>query len=135
MQVDGVKREVLEETGLLFEPNAMLVVESQWLQWLRFTFTGYPLGGKLKTESDSDKESLQAQWISWKQLTSTEWQNQLRAPDIMPLIRQTLQWHKEDKEKKIYIVPSLVPLTHCFVKIVLVEKIAKDSTSRYIVFL
>ena len=59
---EGVKREGLEETGLHFQPTAILTVESQ-RYWRRFTFTGCIVGGTLKTTENSDKESLQAKWL------------------------------------------------------------------------
>ena len=37
---EAVKREVKEEAGLEFEPQAMICVETQGMSWVRFTFTG-----------------------------------------------------------------------------------------------
>lgn len=125
-----MKREVLEETGLEFEPSALLSVEFQSLYWIRFTFTGQITGGELKTEEKADKESLRSQWIPWKQLTSQEWQLRLRSADIMPLITQTLKWYSEDEGKKVQVLPNLSPLTHCFVRTLLVEKIVTGGQSR-----
>ncbi len=93
--IDAVKREVLEETGLHFEPSTLLLVESSQGNWFRFVFTGHVVGGVLKTVSQADSESLQAQWVAdIKQLS-------LRSNDCLRLIecgRQYLlnkdQWHK-----------------------------------------
>lgn len=57
-----MKREVKEESGLEFEPEALLSVECQDYSWVRFTFGGRIVGGELKTLAQADRESLQAQW-------------------------------------------------------------------------
>ena len=121
----------MEESGLEFEPNALLTVEFQSLNWIRFMFTGPVTGGELKTEERVDSESLQAQWIPCKQLMSKEWQRHLRCPDILPLIEQTLQWYSKDEKRKVTVLPSLVPLTHTFVRTILIEKYGTGSESRY----
>ena len=36
-----MKREVLEEAGLDFEPEALVAVEYQSFYWIRFTLTGW----------------------------------------------------------------------------------------------
>ena len=35
-----MKREVKEEAGLEFEPQALVCVETQGMSWVRFTFSG-----------------------------------------------------------------------------------------------
>ena len=40
----AVKREVLEETGIEFQPTSLGVVEIQSGVWYRFTFMGYVTG-------------------------------------------------------------------------------------------
>ena len=37
---DAVKREVEEESGLTFEPEAVILVECLSAMWVRVTFTG-----------------------------------------------------------------------------------------------
>lgn len=59
---EAVKREVKEESGLDFEPEALLSVECQAYSWVRFTLGGRIVGGHLKTVAQADRESLQAQW-------------------------------------------------------------------------
>ena len=93
--VDAVKREVEEETGLLFEPTTLLMVESSQGSWFRFTFTGRIVGGKLKTVAMADSESLQACWVSDINQLS------LRANDCIRLIEFVKQymemrsdWHR-----------------------------------------
>ena len=59
---EAVKREVKEESGLDFEPEALLSVECHAHTWVRFTLGGRIVGGDLKTVAQADQESLQAQW-------------------------------------------------------------------------
>lgn len=35
-----MKREVKEEAGVEFEPQALILIESQSYNWIRFTYTG-----------------------------------------------------------------------------------------------
>ena len=90
--IDAVKREVLEETGLDFEPTTLVQVESSQGNWYRFTFTGQIVGGKIKTVAMADKESLQARWVAdIKELD-------LRAPDCLKLIEIGREYYKNKKE-------------------------------------
>ena len=41
---EGAIREVLEETGIIFEPSTLLIVEVARFDWYRFTFTGRVTG-------------------------------------------------------------------------------------------
>ncbi len=84
--VEAAKREVLEETGLHFEPSTLLAVESAGGSWYRFVVTGHVTGGKLKTPADADAESLQAKWISDLGELS------LRANDVLSLIERGRQY-------------------------------------------
>ena len=76
-----MKREVKEEAGLDFEPEALLSVECHAHTWVRFTLTGRIVGGALKTTAEADEESLQAQWqpldrtelLDTVRGTATEW--------------------------------------------------------------
>merc|ERR1719411_1828684 len=93
---EAAQREVLEETGMHFEPSTLLVVESAGGSWYRFVVTGGVSGGRLKTPADADAESLQAKWIGDLAELS------LRANDVVALVdrgRQYIerlpndQWH------------------------------------------
>ncbi|KFM78247.1 Nucleoside diphosphate-linked moiety X motif 18, partial [Stegodyphus mimosarum] len=42
--IEAAKREVLEETGLQFEPTTLLMVECAQGHWFRFVFTGNVTG-------------------------------------------------------------------------------------------
>lgn len=93
--VDAIKREVLEETGLEFEPSTLLLVESSQGNWFRFTYSGQVVGGQLKTVAQADSESLQACWVADINQLS------LRAPDCLKLINFVKEynsnrnvWHK-----------------------------------------
>ena len=62
MSQEAVRREVKEESGLNFEPEALLCVECHAHSWVRFTLGGRIVGGALKTVAEADRESLQAGW-------------------------------------------------------------------------
>ncbi|XP_076304829.1 8-oxo-dGDP phosphatase NUDT18 [Tachypleus tridentatus] len=102
--LDAAKREVLEETGLEFEPTTLLMVESAQGHWYRFVVTGNVTGGELKTVSRADSESLQATWIDdLKQLD-------LRALDILPLIEKAREYSKRQNEAwHEPLLPSIHP--------------------------
>ncbi|XP_077259161.1 8-oxo-dGDP phosphatase NUDT18 [Temnothorax americanus] len=61
--ISAVKREVLEETGLVIEPSTLILVECANGTWFRFVFTGDIVGGTLKTPDQANEESLQACWV------------------------------------------------------------------------
>jgi 8-oxo-dGDP phosphatase len=50
---EGAKREVLEETGLEFEPDTLLCVEIGGGSWYRFTFSGHVTGTFMPVKWDS----------------------------------------------------------------------------------
>ncbi|XP_060573672.1 8-oxo-dGDP phosphatase NUDT18-like isoform X1 [Ruditapes philippinarum] len=67
--IDAVKREVLEEAGLEFEPLSLLCFKCQLKRkWFRFNFVGRMKGGKLKTLEEQDTESLQAKWFTVEEI-------------------------------------------------------------------
>nr|VZI13303.1 unnamed protein product [Spirometra erinaceieuropaei] len=93
----AVRREFLEESGLIFEPSGLILVETSQTNWIRFVFIGDVVGGTLKKAAD--KESLQAAWIPFGKIEEAELKHvkglqlddshslRLRAP-IMRLISQ-----------------------------------------------
>ncbi|CAG7829748.1 unnamed protein product [Allacma fusca] len=89
---DAVKREVMEETGIDFEPTTLLMAESAAGSWFRFVLTGNVLGGRLKTPAEADSESLQAKWVSDIKTL------QLRSSDILPLIQKGVEYHNNRNE-------------------------------------
>jgi 8-oxo-dGDP phosphatase len=93
--IDAVKREVLEETGLLFEPLTLILVESSQANWFRFTYTGRIVGGQLKTVAQADSESLQACWVSDIGSLSLRSADCLRLIDFGRQYRENREvWHK-----------------------------------------
>ena len=47
--INAIKREVLEETGLIITPSTLILVECANGTWFRFVFIGDIVGGTLKT--------------------------------------------------------------------------------------
>ena len=112
--IPAVKREVLEETGLHFEPMTLLQIESGKGCWYRFVFTGKITGGELKTPLQADAESIQAQWIDdIKQLD-------LRHDDILHLIEKGKQYYKRPKEERRLFLPALVPHQKMLLRLTLI---------------
>uniref|UniRef100_UPI00358F8667 8-oxo-dGDP phosphatase NUDT18 n=1 Tax=Myxine glutinosa TaxID=7769 RepID=UPI00358F8667 len=85
---DGLRREVLEETGLECQPITLLCVESRTPKWLRFSFIAKHTGGIMKTPAEADKDSLQAAW--WDHRNKLP----LRAPDVLPLVQAGLAYRE-----------------------------------------
>ncbi|XP_065226432.1 8-oxo-dGDP phosphatase NUDT18 isoform X2 [Planococcus citri] len=102
--LEGVKREVLEETGLEMEPTTLLGVECASKAWFRFVMTGNVVGGRLKTPADADSESLQAKWI--KNISEVN----LRANDIFPIIERGVAYHQY--LKTLQTAPASSPIWH-----------------------
>uniref|UniRef100_A0A4W3H1I4 8-oxo-dGDP phosphatase NUDT18 n=1 Tax=Callorhinchus milii TaxID=7868 RepID=A0A4W3H1I4_CALMI len=86
--VEALKREVREETGLECEPYTLLSVEERGPRWIRFVFLAAATGGKLKTTSEADAESLQASW--WDRSSPLS----LRARDILNLIAFAVKYRE-----------------------------------------
>lgn len=127
--VQAAAREVLEETGLHFKAETLLVVETAGGTWFRFVLTGTVIGGELKTPAKADKESLQAKWIFNLQEIS------LRANDILHLIDKAklykqskpgVTWHK-------HILPAPIPHVKDLMRLIVLIK--KRSTNRLHVLL
>ena len=124
---EAARREVLEETGLEIDLSTLLMVESAAGSWYRFVVTGNVTGGKLKTPSDADSESLQAKWIG--DLTDFP----LRAPDVIPLIERgrlhnTAHCGARPEPWHHPIVPALRPHRKLLLRTVIV--IRKKSNNR-----
>lgn len=84
--VEGMRREVKEETGLECDPVTLLLVEESGPSWIRFTFLAEVTGGSIKTTAEADSESLQAQW--WDRVSPLP----LRAKDILHLIEAGVKY-------------------------------------------
>ncbi|XP_036383833.1 8-oxo-dGDP phosphatase NUDT18 [Megalops cyprinoides] len=87
--VEGMRREVKEETGLDCQPITLLLVQEQGMQWIRFVFLAEVTGGTLKTEEEADAESIQAQW--WDRESPLP----LRCRDILCLIDAGLKYREK----------------------------------------
>uniref|UniRef100_L7M919 Putative nudix hydrolase fgf-2 n=1 Tax=Rhipicephalus pulchellus TaxID=72859 RepID=L7M919_RHIPC len=103
--IEAAKREVMEETGLDFDPLTLLMVETAQGQWYRFVFIGTVVGGELKTVSKADSESLQAAWVGDVEQLS------LRCRDILPVIERARLYHSTQGSQPWHppIMPALRP--------------------------
>ncbi|XP_044138878.1 8-oxo-dGDP phosphatase NUDT18 isoform X1 [Bufo gargarizans] len=110
--VEGLCREVTEETGLLCQPLTLLVVEERGGSWVRFVFLAQETGGVLKPSAAADKESLQASW--W----DTESALPLRSRDILPLIKLALEYRRLPSHPSI--LPQLCPSPFLVLRLLLV---------------
>ncbi|XP_063304549.1 8-oxo-dGDP phosphatase NUDT18 [Pelobates fuscus] len=109
--VEGLCREVKEETGLLCEPLTLLTVEERGTAWIRFVFLAQHTGGSLKTTLLSDSESLQAMW--WDMSSALP----LRCKDILPLIQLGQAFRLLPSHPSI--LPALLPSPHLAMRLVL----------------
>ncbi|RWS23722.1 nudix hydrolase-like protein [Leptotrombidium deliense] len=112
--VNAVKREVLEETGHIFEPSTLIAVENADGSWYRFVFTGSVVGGKLKTTADS--ESLQASWIANPEQLS------LRSHDILPLLAKAKTYWERSSDFHSHIMPAIKSHSRLLLRIVVIIK-------------
>uniref|UniRef100_A0A0A9W8E7 Nucleoside diphosphate-linked moiety X motif 18 n=2 Tax=Lygus hesperus TaxID=30085 RepID=A0A0A9W8E7_LYGHE len=122
---EAVKREVLEETGLVMEPTTLIMVECASKAWFRFVLTGNVTAGTLKTPAQADSESLQAKWVhDIKELS-------LRANDIIPIIEKGRTFRGEPHH------PNLLPALYAHEKLLLrlVVCIKQKSSNRIHVLL
>ncbi|XP_056425139.1 8-oxo-dGDP phosphatase NUDT18 isoform X2 [Hyla sarda] len=110
--VEGLCREVTEETGLLCQPLTLLVVEERGAAWVRFVFLAQETGGTLKTFASADKESLQAAW--WDRVSPLP----LRCKDILPLIKLALDYRHLPSHPSI--LPQLCPSPFLVLRLILV---------------
>uniref|UniRef100_A0A8C5QBG2 Nudix hydrolase 18 n=1 Tax=Leptobrachium leishanense TaxID=445787 RepID=A0A8C5QBG2_9ANUR len=109
--VEGLSREVKEETGLLCQPLTLLTVEERGTAWIRFVFLAQHTGGSLKTTSCADSESLQAMW--WDMASSLP----LRCKDILPLIRLGQEYRRLPSHPSI--LPALSASPHLTIRLIL----------------
>ncbi|KAM5172252.1 8-oxo-dGDP phosphatase NUDT18 [Mantella aurantiaca] len=110
--VDGLCREVNEETGLTCDPITLLAVEERGAAWVRFVFLAQHTGGTLKSPVLADKESIQASW--WDRVSPLP----LRCRDILPLIKLALEYKHQPSHP--YILPQLHPSPFLILRMLLV---------------
>ncbi|XP_018425720.1 PREDICTED: 8-oxo-dGDP phosphatase NUDT18 [Nanorana parkeri] len=110
--VDGLCREVKEETGLTCEPITLLAVEERGAAWVRFVFLAQHTGGTLKSPASADKESLQASW--WDRVSPLP----LRCRDILPLLKLALEYRHQPSHP--HILPQLYPSPFLILRMFLV---------------
>ena len=113
--VEGVKREVLEETGLRYEPETILCMEMYGVAWQRVTFIGRATSGRLKPKPD--EESLDAKWMKYPDLKSQP----IRSGDIFPLIELGLEYLKlkRDSDGRAEGFAPVMPIERRFERIFL----------------
>ncbi|XP_053320155.1 8-oxo-dGDP phosphatase NUDT18 [Spea bombifrons] len=109
--VEGVCREVKEETGLVCQPLTLLAVEERGTAWVRFVFLAQHTGGSLKTSLSADAESLQAAW--WDTVSVMP----LRCKDIVPLIQLAKSYHHRPSHP--LTLPALLPCPHLAIRLLL----------------
>ncbi|XP_068130797.1 8-oxo-dGDP phosphatase NUDT18 isoform X2 [Hyperolius riggenbachi] len=110
--VEGLCREVTEETGLRCEPVTLLAVEERGASWVRFVFLAHHTGGTLKSPSAADKESLQASW--WDRVSPLP----LRCRDILPLIKLASEYRLLPSHPNI--LPQPCPSPYLILRLLIV---------------
>lgn len=123
---EGVVREVLEETGLAFQPISIICVDSQGTSWFRFTFVGLITGGNLKSLKDQDKESMEAGWFTTQEVFTSLL---LRARDICPLINAGLKWYETKRDNPICrLMPAKKSHSCIIVRLLVVKRLERDDS-------
>ncbi|VIO97118.1 Uncharacterized protein BM_BM17671 [Brugia malayi] len=92
--LDGVIREVLEETGYKCEPEELLGIEVQGSGWYRFSFYCNIIGGERKVIADN--ESLGANWFSIDEIIAKK--IDLRASDFLKIIEKAMEYRQKRKQ-------------------------------------
>ena len=122
---EGVVREVLEETGLAFQPISIICVDSQGTSWFRFTFVGLITGGKLKSLKEQDEESMEAGWFTSQEVFTSL---SLRARDICPLINAGLKWYETKQDNPICrLIPAKKSHSCIIVRLLVVKRLERDN--------
>lgn len=119
--VEAIKREVVEESGLVVEPTGLVCIEENGRRWFRFTFACKVVGGSLKKIEQADSESLQASWF--KDLHSVH----LRNRDILKAIEiGKLYYHSRkltSNKKSTNILPTIFPHKNIFVRLLILRQV------------
>uniref|UniRef100_A0A914UK09 Nudix hydrolase domain-containing protein n=1 Tax=Plectus sambesii TaxID=2011161 RepID=A0A914UK09_9BILA len=100
---DGVKREILEESGLEVTVDDLTSVEVQGGGWYRFTFCCTATGGSLKTTAD--KESLSAQWFSVSDVIQRKMK--LRSKDMLTVVNNAVDYHRQRNSEQAILRPRI----------------------------
>lgn len=121
--ISAVKREVLEETGLIIAPTSLILVECANGTWFRFVFTGDIVGGVLKTPDQANEESLQACWT--RNINDLP----LRSNDIIYLLDRGRSYvSNKSTSQHPYLMPMIKPHTKLLLRVVVTSK--KKATNR-----
>lgn len=122
---EAVVREVLEETGLHFEPSSIVCIDSQAMSWFRFTFVGAITGGKIKSLQEQDEESMEAGWFTPDEVSTSLI---VRGQDVHPLISVGLKWYENHQKKAICrLMPVKNPHKHIIVRLVVVKRLQEGG--------
>lgn len=121
--VSAVKREVLEETGLVIAPTTLILVECANGTWFRFVFTGDIVGGALKTPNQANEESLQACWV--RNMNDLP----LRSNDIIYLLDRGKSYVLNETVPQH---PQLMPTTRSHAKLLLRLMVTSKKRATYV---
>ncbi|EFO16726.2 hypothetical protein LOAG_11777 [Loa loa] len=103
--LEGVVREVFEETGYKCEPEELLSVEVQGSGWYRFSFYCNIIGGERKVIADI--ESLGADWFSIDEIKAKK--VDLRASDFLKIVEEG-KAYREKREQFANSLSRFLPI-------------------------
>ncbi|VBB34499.1 unnamed protein product [Acanthocheilonema viteae] len=89
--MEGVVREVLEETGYKCEPEELLSVQVQGSGWYRFSFYCNIIDGERKVIADN--ESLGANWFPIDEVKAKKLD--LRSSDFLKIVEEAEEYRQK----------------------------------------
>ncbi|VDK44252.1 unnamed protein product [Anisakis simplex] len=131
--MEGVCREVLEESGYKCELEELLCMQVQGSGWYRFAFYCNVIGGERKTVADA--ESLSSNWFPVEDVRAKKIET--RGMDFLKIIDDALRyraWRSEHLETlpRRQFIPVPVSVRGLFIEFLIIRHAKYDSCYAYL---
>ncbi|KAM3720895.1 putative nudix hydrolase [Dirofilaria immitis] len=123
--LEGVIREVFEETGYKCEPEELINVQVQGSGWYRFSFYCNIIGGECKVTADT--ESLGANWFLMDEIKAKR--VDLRASDFLKIVEEAERYREKRKQFDIKLsrfLPIPVSVDGLFIEFAILRTINQN---------